>query len=77
MLRLKSKTRKHTWDNVKAKIQDNKSMSGSKSSIRKYTQDDIKAKIQDKEAHLKQCQDNYSEQGSKIKNNVSAKIQDK
>ena len=52
-------------------------MASSKSSIRKYTQDDIKAKIQDKEAHLKQCQGNYSEQGSKTKNNVPAKIQDK
>ena len=41
-------------------------MASSKSSIRKYTQDDIKAKIQDKETHLKQCQGNYSEQGSKI-----------
>ena len=62
MSRPKSRTMKHTWDNVKAKIQDNKSMSGSKSSIRKYTQDDIKAKIQDKEAHLKhgqgKCQSN-------------------
>ena len=52
-------------------------MASSKSSIRKYTQDDIKAKIQDKEEHLRQCQGKDSEHGSKTKNNVPAKIQDK
>ena len=71
MSRPRSKIRNHTWDNVKAKIQDkNHTWDNVKAKIqdKNHTWDNVKAKIQDKESHLRQCQGKDPAQGNFSRN---------